>query len=115
AFAYSNYSLICRNILQNLVVKHYLHAQDTAMASLAAVKADVFYNYGLVKDTLEDNMQWSTMHFWENSLTPKTLLKIRSLLSDNAQQQPLSRFLLEDIKHFNSDYLTELMGTRSEE
>ncbi|WP_282638585.1 hypothetical protein [Sphingobacterium thalpophilum] len=111
AFAYSNYSLICRNILQNLVVKHYLHAQDTAMASLAAVKADVFYNYGLVKDTLEDNMQWSTMHFWENSLTPKTLLKIRSLLSDNAQQQPLSRFLLEDIKQFNRDYLTELLGT----
>ncbi|WP_312186995.1 hypothetical protein, partial [Sphingobacterium sp.] len=82
AFEYSNYSLICRNILQNLVVKHYLNTQDTAMASLAAVKADTYYNYGFVKDSLEDNMQWTTMHFWENSLTPKTLLKIRNLLSD---------------------------------
>ncbi|RKO73659.1 hypothetical protein D7322_03130 [Sphingobacterium puteale] len=111
AFEYSNYSLIARNILQNLVVKHYLSTQDTAMASLAAVKADIFYNYGVAKDSLEDNMQWSTMHFWENSLTPKTLLKIRTLLSDNTQQNTLSRFLLEDIKHFNRDYLTELLGT----
>ncbi|WP_153844523.1 hypothetical protein [Sphingobacterium paramultivorum] len=111
AFEYSNYSLICRNILQNLVVKHYLSTQDTAMASLAAVKADAFYNYGFVKDSLEDNMQWTTMHFWENSLTPKTLLKIRNLLSDNSQQNTLSKFLLKDIKHFNKDYLTELLGT----
>jgi len=111
AFEYSNYSLIARNILQNLVVKHYLNTQDTAMASLAAVKADIFYNYGVAKDSLEDNMQWPTMHFWENSLTPKTLLKIRALLSDNTQQNTLSRFLLEDIKHFNRDYLTELLGT----
>ncbi len=111
AFEHSNYSLICRNILQNLVVKHYLNTQDTAMASLAAVKADIFYNYGFAKDSLEENMQWSTMHFWENSLTPKTLLKIRNLLTDNGQQQTLSKFLLKDIKHFNRDYLTELLGT----
>lgn len=111
AFEHSNYSLICRNILQNLVVKHYLNTQDTAMASLAAVKADIFYNYGFAQDSLEENMQWSTMHFWENSLTPKTLLKIRNLLTDNGQQQTLSKFLLKDIKHFNRDYLTELLGT----
>ena len=110
-FEYSNYSLISRNILQNLVVKHYLQTQDTAMAGLAAVKADVFYNYGFVKDSLEDNMQWPTMHFWENSLTPKSLLKIKSLLSDDSQQNTLSKFLLKDIKHFNHDYLTELLGT----
>lgn len=111
AFEHSNYSLICRNILQNLVVKHYLNTQDTAMASLAAVKADIFYNYGFAQDSLEENMQWSTMHFWENSLTPKTLLKIRNLLTDNGQQQTLSKFLLKDIKHFNRDDLTELLGT----
>lgn len=111
AFEHSNYSLICRNILQNLVVKHYLNTQDTAMASLAAVKADIFYNYGFAQDSLEENMQWSTMHFWENSLTPKTLLKIRNLLTDNGQQQTLSKFLMKDIKHFNRDYLTELLGT----
>lgn len=110
-FEHSNYSLISRNILQNLVVKHYLNMQDTAMASLAAVKADLFYNYGYAKDSLEKNMQGATMHFWENSLSPKALLKIRALLLDNTQQNTLTKFLLEDIKHFNKDYLTELLGT----
>ncbi|UIR55835.1 hypothetical protein LZQ00_16435 [Sphingobacterium sp. SRCM116780] len=111
AFANGSYSLISRNILQNIVVNQYLIKKDTALASLAAVKADIFYNYGFVKDTLEDNLQYGTVEFWQNSLTPKTLIQVQEYIEKPERHSKMVQFLLEDIKKVNKTYLTELLGT----
>lgn len=111
AFEHSSYSLIAKNIIQNIVVHQYLIKGDTALASLASVKSDIFYNYGHVNDTLENNMQYGTVQFWQENLTPQTLLKIQEYILTPEKQTKMVQFLLEDIKKVNKNYLTELIGT----
>lgn len=111
SFENGSYSLISKNILQNIVVNQYLLKGDTALASLAAVKSDIFHNHGYVNDTLENNMQYSTVRFWQEDLTPQTLLKVQNYIQSPDKQPKMVQFLLEDIKKVNSNYLTELIGT----
>lgn len=111
SFEHGSYSLISKNILQNIVVNQYLLKGDTALASLAAVKGDIFYNHGYVNDTLENNMQYSTIQFWQEDLTPQTLLQVQKYIQSSERQPKMVQFLLEDIKKVNSNYLTELIGT----
>ncbi|MCS3555658.1 MULTISPECIES: hypothetical protein [unclassified Sphingobacterium] len=111
SFENGSYSLISKNIIQNIVVNQYLIKGDTALASLAAVKGDIFYNNGYVNDTLENNMQYSTIRFWQEDLTPKTLVQVQRYIQSPEKQPKMVQFLLEDIKKVNSNYLTELIGT----
>lgn len=111
AFENSSYSLIAKNIIQNIVVNQYLIKGDTALASLAAVKGDTFYHYGYVNDTLENNMQYSTIQFWQDNLTPQILLRIQEYILKPDKPSKMVQFLLEDIKKINKNYLTELIGT----
>jgi len=110
-FADEPYSLIGKNILSNILVPEYLAKGDTAMASLAALKADIFSNNREVQDTLEKNFSYGTEAFWKKNLTPKSILEIQSYLQAPEQQQGLVKYILTGITKTNQDALTELLGT----
>ncbi|MBP3943512.1 hypothetical protein J5U18_08035 [Sphingobacteriaceae bacterium WQ 2009] len=110
-FENAPYSLIGRNILTNILVPHYLAAKDTTKASLAALKADVFANNGLVKDTLTQNMSYATQEFWQRNLSATSLNKLIENFKNSEQRDALTAFLLADINQVNFDELYELQGT----
>jgi hypothetical protein len=110
-FADEPYSLIGKNILSNILIPEYLAKGDTAMASLVALKADIFSNSSVVQDTLEKNFSYGTEAFWKKNLTPKSILEIQHYLQAPEQQQGLVKYILAGITKTNQDALTELLGT----
>ncbi|WP_270088774.1 hypothetical protein [Sphingobacterium sp. SYP-B4668] len=110
-FADAPYSLIGKNILSNILVPQYLAKGDTAMASLSALKADVFSNHGIVQDTLEKNFSYGTELFWKKYLSPKSILEIRDYLESPEKQQGVTKYILDGITKTDQNALTELLGT----
>jgi len=56
-------------------------------------------------------MQYSTIQFWQDNLTPQILLRIQEYILTPDKPSKMVQFLLEDIKKINKNYLTELIGT----
>lgn len=107
----SPYSLIGKNILSNILVPQYLAKGDTALASLAALKADIFSNNNYVQDTLEKNFNYSTDIFWKKYLTSSSIIEIQNYLQNPEQQKGIVKYLLQGISNTDQMAITELLGT----
>ncbi|EEI94260.1 hypothetical protein HMPREF0765_0246, partial [Sphingobacterium spiritivorum ATCC 33300] len=107
----SPYSLIGKNILSNILVPQYLAKGDTALASLAALKADIFSNNNYVQDTLEKNFNYSTDIFWKKYLTSSSIIEIQNYLQNPQQQKGIVKYLLQGISNTDQMAITELLGT----
>jgi len=98
-----------RNFYQQLLAPAYLKMGDTAKAALAMFKGDLKYRTTKGK-AFADNMSYQTLNFWQNNLSPKTMLALANLKLD-PKMDKLDGLLSSGLNKLNNDDFNELFGT----
>ena len=98
-----------RNFYQQLLAPAYLKMGDTARAALAMYKGDLKYS-SLKSKAFTDNMSYQTLIFWQNNLSPKTMLALTDL-KQNPKSDRLDGLLSDGLNKLNNDDFNELFGT----
>ncbi|PTT04236.1 hypothetical protein DBR11_00125 [Pedobacter sp. HMWF019] len=103
------FSLSARNLYQDILAPAYLKMGDTARAAMAMVKGDI-RSSSLKNKDLFSNMSSTTIEYWQEALSPTTLLSIEKYRVTPPQDN-LDGLLAGSIKQLNQDDFYELLGT----
>ncbi|TCC94293.1 hypothetical protein EZ428_05825 [Pedobacter frigiditerrae] len=105
----NRFTLTTRNFYQQILAPAYAKMKDTAKAAMAMLKGDLKFKSSKQAAFL-NNMSASTIYFWQNSLSPKTMLAIADL-KVNYKSDGLDGMLSEGLNKLSSDDFYELLGT----
>ena len=105
----NRFTTTTRNFYQQVLAPAYLKIGDTAKAAAAMLKGDLKYKV-IKNNTFTKNMDIKTTFFWQNKLSPKSMLALTAL-KINPKNDQLDGLLADGLNKLSTNDFNELLGT----
>lgn len=105
----NRFTITTRNFYQQILAPAYAKMGDTARAAMAMLKGDLIYQT-IKKNKFTANMSYQTTYFWQNKLSPKTMLALADFKA-NLKSDGFDGMLSEGVNKLNTNDFYELLGT----